>query len=114
MVFQYPGGATLIRHYLALIRLGGGAAAILTVDSDVAKAWPETFGNSGAPGEPNKNSAARSGRVKIMLLGRDKVFLGPDIPDKTAAVGPLMIDRSRVHEIMFLPRQQHDAKVPAT
>lgn len=52
----------------------------------------------------------RSGKVKILLLGRGKIFVQPDKYAGAAIVGPLMIERSRVHEIMFLPRQELKAE----
>jgi hypothetical protein len=102
----------LLHYYLQATRLGGGTSAVLTVDSDVARVWPETFVDSGGPDGREKNLSVRSGTVKILLLGRGKIFIEPDTSEKAAVAGPLMIDRSRVHEIMFLPRK-HNAEVPA-
>ena len=86
---------------MAAMRVGGDALTI-TVDEVSARLLSEFF--VGAGGEA-KNGPVRSGRVLLMLMGKDKVFLKTEQANASEPVsGALMIERRRIGEILFLGR----------
>lgn len=102
VLFIYPGGSTLLRNYMAGMRVGGGTPVEVSVDGGSAELWPAIFAAHSAK---TSDGMVRSAPVSLMLLGKEKVFLKPvhakpGEPDS----GALMIERSRIREILFLGR----------
>lgn len=97
-VSVWPSASTLLRGYMRNARLGGNTPVIITVNKNLAKSWPEMFET-----DYQNDKFARSKTLLLVLLGKDKVFvrlLG--FKNESKLFGSIMMERSTVHEIVFL------------
>jgi hypothetical protein len=89
----------MLGGYMRAMRLGGETPVVVTVDPDVAQLWPEFFAVQGAV---EAYKPVRSGRLSLLLMGKEQVFLRPIENKETAATrDTLVISRSAIKEVMF-------------
>ena len=98
----HPGASTLLRNYMAAMRVGGGTPVEVSVDASSAQLWPAIFTTTS---QKSSDGLVRSSPLSLMLLGGNKIFLKPLRTKPNEASGDaLMIERSRIREILFLSR----------
>ncbi len=105
LVLIYPGTTTLMQGYMRMIRLGGGAQVVITVDKTLAQNWPEMFETQG-----QSDNLARSKVLSLILFGKEKVFVAlpktsaSDETDKNQPrfQGTLMLDHSLIHDVLYV------------
>jgi hypothetical protein len=94
----FPGGVALLNNYMRVMRLGGEAPVVVSVDPHVAKLWPEFFDLEIST---NADTPVRSGQLSLLLMGKEQIFLKHVQNDTTSASGTLMLNRSLIKEVMF-------------
>lgn len=100
-VSVWPGASTLLQNYMKSARLGGNAPIMMTVSKSVAVNWPELFEDV-----KHEEDVFRSKKLSLVILGKNKIFVRlPDMQKGNKVAGPIMMERSAVHEIMFLDLQ---------
>lgn len=103
VAFIHPGLSTLMRNYMSAMRVGGGAPVIIAIDRKTSKTWPEFFH---AEISDDSLDYIQSKPLSLLLMGRQRIFLSALSPNPSNAQhGVLMVDRSKVQEIMFISKQ---------
>ena len=105
LILIYPGMTTLLQGYMRMVRLGGGARVVITVDKTLAQNWPEMFET-----QNQSEGLARSKVLSLVLFGKEKVFIS--LPEASSLEeagknqprfqGTLMLDHSVVHDILYI------------